>query len=113
VLEETGVPYELLSREQLVSAEPGLAQNKLVGGLRLPNDETGDCQLFTTRLTAMAEELGVKFRYGVDITGLMTEGDEITGVQCGDELVTADSYVVALGLLDRAAQTWSRSRSTR
>jgi D-amino-acid dehydrogenase len=97
VLEETGVPYELLSREQLIRAEPGLARNKLVGGLRLPNDETGDCQLFTTRLTAMAEELGVKFRYGVDITGLVSEGDSIKGVQCGDELVTAESYVVALG----------------
>ncbi|RFP16243.1 MULTISPECIES: D-amino acid dehydrogenase [unclassified Duganella] len=97
VLQETGVPYELLSREQLVAAEPGLDQNKLVGGLRLPNDETGDCQLFTTRLTAMAEQLGVKFRYGVDITGLVTAGEEIKGVQCGAELVTADSYVVALG----------------
>jgi D-amino-acid dehydrogenase len=97
VLEETGVPYELLSREQLVGAEPGLARNKLVGGLRLPNDETGDCQLFTTRLTAMAEQLGVKFRYGVDITGLLTEGDAIKGVKCGEELVTAESYVVAMG----------------
>jgi len=102
VLEETGVPYELLSREQLVAAEPGLARNKLVGGLRLPNDETGDCQLFTTRLTAMAEQLGVKFRYGVDITGLLTEGDAIKGVQCGDELVTAESYVVAMGAYSTA-----------
>ncbi len=97
VLEETGVPYELLSREQLVAAEPGLDQNKLVGGLRLPNDETGDCQLFTTRLTAMAEQLGVKFRYNVAIDRLITAGDEIRGVQCGAEVVTADSYVVALG----------------
>jgi D-amino-acid dehydrogenase len=97
VLRDTGVPYELLSREQLAGAEPGLDHNKLVGGLRLPNDETGDCQLFTTGLTAMAEKLGVKFRYGVDITGLITSGDGIDGVQCGAEVVTADSYVVALG----------------
>jgi D-amino-acid dehydrogenase len=97
VLKETGVAYELLSREQLVGAEPGLDKNKLVGGLRLPNDETGDCQLFTTGLTAMAEKLGVKFRYGVDITGLISSGDDIKGVQCGAEVVTADSYVVALG----------------
>ncbi len=97
VLEETGVPFELLTREQLIGAEPGLAKDKLVGGLRLPNDETGDCQLFTTRLTEMAEALGVKFRYNVDISGLATAGDEIKGVMCGSELVTADSYVVALG----------------
>jgi len=100
VLEETGVPYELLTREQLVNAEPGLAASKdrLTGGLRLPNDETGDCLLFTTRLARMAEELGVKFRYGVDISGLVTDGDSIQGVRCGDELVKADSYVVALGV---------------
>ena len=99
VLEETGVPFQLLDRDQLVGAEPGLAtsRHKLVGGLRLPNDETGDCQLFTTRLTAMAEQLGVKFRYNVDISGLTLAGGAISGVQCGAEVVRADSYVVALG----------------
>ncbi|SFU52593.1 D-amino acid dehydrogenase [Pseudoduganella namucuonensis] len=99
VLRETGVPFELLSREQLVHAEPGLARSKdrLVGGLRLPNDETGDCQLFTTRLTAMAERLGVKFRYNVNIANLAMEGDGIKGVMTETGLVTADGYVVALG----------------
>jgi D-amino-acid dehydrogenase len=99
VLQDSGVPYELLTREQLGSAEPALAQvkDKLVGALRLPNDETGDCQLFTTRLAVMAEQLGVKFRYGVAIDRLAVSGNSITGVHCGDELVQADSYVVAMG----------------
>lgn len=97
VLEETGVPYELLTREQLLGAEPGLDKDKLVGGLRLPNDETGDCQLFTTRLTAMAVELGVKFRYNTEIDSLVMEGGEIQGVLTGAGLVQADSYVVAMG----------------
>jgi D-amino-acid dehydrogenase len=99
VLKETRVPYELLTGAELMRAEPGLAasQHKLVGGLRLPNDETGDCQLFTTRLEAMAKALGVNFRYGVDIGHLVTEGDKIKGVQCGAELVQGDSFVVALG----------------
>ncbi|WP_228896191.1 D-amino acid dehydrogenase [Pseudoduganella aquatica] len=97
VLKETGVPYELLTREQLLSAEPGLDKDKLVGGLRLPNDETGDCQLFTTRLTAMAVELGVKFRYNTEIDSLVMEGGEIKGVLTDAGLVQADSYVVAMG----------------
>jgi D-amino-acid dehydrogenase len=97
VLKETGVPYELLTREQLLGAEPGLDKDKLVGGLRLPNDETGDCQLFTTRLTAMAVELGVKFRYNTEIDSLVMEGGEIKGVLTGAGLVQADSYVVAMG----------------
>nr|WP_038493123.1 D-amino acid dehydrogenase [Janthinobacterium agaricidamnosum] len=99
VLKETGVPYELLTRDQLSAAEPALeaVKNKLVGSLRLPNDETGDCQLFTTRLAEMAVALGVTFRYGVSIDHLLTEGDEIVGVQCGNEVIKADNYVVALG----------------
>ena len=57
-------------------AEPALAASthKLTGGLRLPNDETGDCQLFTTRLAAMADELGVKFRYNAPIDALAVGG---------------------------------------
>src|SRR5476651_1661414 len=82
----TGIEYEgrqqgttqlFRTQKQLDAA----AKDKLVGGLRLPNDETGDCQLFTTRLTAMAVELGVKFRYNVAIDGLAVEGGAIKGIQ--------------------------------
>ncbi|WP_296655629.1 D-amino acid dehydrogenase [Paraburkholderia sp.] len=99
VLKEANVPYELLTAAELQRAEPalGAVSHKLTGGLRLPGDETGDCQMFTTKLAAMAEELGVKFRYNTPIDGLAVTGDRIAGVQCGSELVRADAYVVALG----------------
>src|SRR3546814_8214967 len=49
VLSDAGIYYELLGRDELEKAEPALARtkNKLMGGLRTPNDETGDCNLFT------------------------------------------------------------------
>jgi len=99
VLENAGVPYQLLNAEHLADVEPGLAQvkHKLTGGLRLPNDETGDCQLFTTTLAAMAEKSGVKFRYGVSIDSLDMKSGKIAGVKCGEDTHTADAYVVALG----------------
>lgn len=99
VLEKAGVPYQLLSTEHLADVEPALAAvgHKLKGGLRLPNDETGDCQLFTNNLADLAKKLGVKFRYGVSIDALKMTGKEVSGVQCGDEVITADAYVVALG----------------
>jgi D-amino-acid dehydrogenase len=99
VLEDAGVPYELLMPDDLARAEPALAnvKDKLTGGLRLPNDETGDCQLFTRRLAAMAESLGVTFRYGVSIDALEVAAGRISGVRCGEETLRADSYVVALG----------------
>ncbi|EJN08207.1 D-amino acid dehydrogenase [Herbaspirillum sp. YR522] len=99
VLEDAGVPYELLTAEQLHRAEPALerVRDKLAGGLRLPNDETGDCQLFTTHLAQLAEQAGVRFRYGVSIDSLAMAGGRIAGVACGGELVQGDAYVVALG----------------
>ncbi|MGT0191697.1 D-amino acid dehydrogenase [Burkholderia pyrrocinia] len=99
VLQEANVPFELLSPDDLKNAEPALAavSHKLTGGLRLPGDETGDCQLFTTRLAALAESLGVKFRYNTPIDALAIAGGKIAGVQCGSEMVRADAYVVALG----------------
>ncbi|KJK23131.1 amino acid dehydrogenase [Burkholderiaceae bacterium 16] len=99
VLEQAGVPYQLLSREELAASEPALAavSHKLSGGLRLPNDETGDCQLFTQKLAAMAERLGVQFQYNRSIDGLLTRGDAVTGAMIGGEPVTADLVVVALG----------------
>ncbi|CAB3907207.1 D-amino acid dehydrogenase [Achromobacter deleyi] len=103
VLEEVGVPYELLDRNRLVSAEPALARSlhKLAGGLRLPNDETGDCRLFTTRLAEMAAALGVDFRYNQPVAGLTTAGGQVTGVRVGDQVLTADRYVAAFGSYTR------------
>jgi len=86
VLKDANVPFELLSPAELFKAEPALAavSHKLTGGLRLPNDETGDCQKFTTRLAAMAEALGVKFRYNTPIDALAIANGRIAGVQCGN-----------------------------
>ncbi|WAT02121.1 D-amino acid dehydrogenase [Rouxiella chamberiensis] len=99
VLKEAGVPYELLESSQLASAEPALAQvaHKLTGGLRLPNDETGDCQLFTRQLAEMARQAGVKFEFNKQVDRLLVENGQISGVQCGNEVVKADAYVVAFG----------------
>ena len=104
VLQDAGVPYQLLEAQQLAQAEPALAQvaHKLTGGLRLPNDETGDCQLFTQRLAEMAEQAGVQFRYNMSVDSLLSEGGKIYGVKCGEEVVKADAYVMAFG-------SWSTS----
>jgi D-amino-acid dehydrogenase len=104
VLRECGVAYELLTRDELQRAEPALAQarNRLSGGLRLPNDETGDCNRFTCELTALARNLGVEFKFDQTVHGLSTAGDRITGVQSNGQLLTADRYVMAFGSYSRA-----------
>jgi D-amino-acid dehydrogenase len=100
VLRDAGVPYEVLDPAGCAAIEPALAgvTGKLAGGLRLPGDETGDCFKFTNNLAKLAEGLGVSFRWGVRIAGLMTDGGRIGGVALeGGETLRADSYVLALG----------------
>jgi len=114
VLRDCGVPFELLSRGQLTTVEPGLAEAlpRLAGGLRLPDDETGDCHLFSTRLAAMAEAAGVRFEWGQDIAALDVQGGRVQGawVQKAGGVdkalplrhVAADRVVLALGVQSRA-----------
>ncbi|MFH1805931.1 MAG: D-amino acid dehydrogenase [Pseudomonadota bacterium] len=99
VLRADGVPFEVLDPLGCIAAEPGLAgvRDKIVGGLRLPNDETGDCFKFTNELQKRAEELGVTFRFGVDIRRLHQDGDRIIGVETAAGVVRSDVFVVALG----------------
>lgn len=99
VLREAGVDFQLLTPKELVTAEPALAyaRHPLAGGLRLPDDETGDCNLFTLALAAMALQNGVKFRYGVSIEAIHANSAGVNGVRCDGQTLVADAYVVALG----------------
>ena len=99
ILQQYKVPFEVLDRPGFVKVEPALAltQEKFIGALRLPGDETGDCFKFTNRLAEMAAELGVTFRYGTTIEGIEVSGSEVTGVRTSAGRLTADHYVVAMG----------------
>ncbi|OQS37211.1 D-amino acid dehydrogenase [Chromobacterium haemolyticum] len=103
VLKECGVDFNVLDRDGCAEVEPALAsvKYKLTGGLQLPNDETGDCNLFTARLAEMARAKGVEFRFGVTVDGIESDGKRITGIRVGDDLLTADHYVVAMGSFSR------------
>ncbi|HMA30568.1 MAG TPA: D-amino acid dehydrogenase, partial [Casimicrobiaceae bacterium] len=99
VLDRHGVPYQLLDRDGCIGVEPALARvrGKFVGGLRLTDDETGDCHQFATALAAIAKGMGVEFRFGVDIRRIVVDGGRIRGVATDRGELQADAYVVALG----------------
>ena len=99
ILGKFGVPYELLDIEGCVRVEPalGLVREKIAGGLRLPGDETGDCFKFTNALAAVCRQLGVEFRNGTRIDGLLTDAGKVTGIATDRGTVTGDAYVMALG----------------
>jgi D-amino-acid dehydrogenase len=99
VLKDFGVPYELLDTDGCVAAEPALAvvRQRVVGGLRLPGDETGDCHMFTDRLATIAGERGVRFRYSTTVERIVAEGGRVSGITTSAGMLTADAYVAALG----------------
>jgi D-amino-acid dehydrogenase len=99
VLEASGVPYELLDRDGCTRAEPALARvrDKLVGALRLPGDETGDCFKFTQALASLATAHGAAFRFGTRIDRIVADGVRVSGVATDAGVLSADRYVVALG----------------
>lgn len=103
VLEECGVPYELLDDAGVARVEPALARSnsRLAGGLRLPGDETGDCHMFTKELARLAAARGVKFLFGREVSRILHDGQRIQGVEVGSEMLHADRYVLALGSYTR------------
>lgn len=109
VLRRFGVPFELLDREGCVAAEPALARvrGKIAGGLRLPNDETGDCRLFTERLAQLCVRRGVTFHYGVTADRIISTAGRVTSVKTSLGRLRADAYVLALGSY---SSYWARKR---
>ena len=105
VLRECGVPFEVLDADGLARVEPALARvrDRVAGGLRLPNDETGDCHRFTVALAALAQAQGVRFVFGQSVQALQPSGNRIAGVVLADgQVLQADHYVLALGSYSRA-----------
>lgn len=99
VLRAQGVPFNILDRAGVIRHEPALAQvqEKYLGGLHLPEDETGDCYQFTQALAGMAEQLGVVFHYATPIRRIVTHGGHVSGVLTDRGLMQADAYIVSLG----------------
>jgi D-amino-acid dehydrogenase len=99
VLKQYGVPFDVLDRDGFCKVEPALrrTQEKFVGALLLPGDETGDCFKFTQTLAEMAKQLGVKFHFNTTIDGIDKAGGQISGVRTSAGTLTADRYLLALG----------------
>lgn len=99
VLRAGGVPFEVLDAAGCRAVEPGLAAagDAIAGGLRLPNDQTGDCFKFTTALAAIAAAQGVSFAFDTAIAGLRVEAGRIAAVETDRGAIAADAYLMCLG----------------
>ncbi len=99
LMRELGHQVQVFDRAACVAKEPALAGlgAALAGGVYCPDDESGDCRIFTAGLARRCRERGVKFRFGTAITGLERAGDRVTAVHTEMGPLTGDAYVLALG----------------
>ncbi len=100
LLRRHGLPLENVDRARCVAIEPALGptREKIAGGLFGPSEGSGDALLFTRNLAKLSASKGVTFRLNTSVTGIKTEGDRVTGISTDKGDLTANSYVLALGL---------------
>jgi len=98
-LGQHGVHSRTLDREATIAMEPALAPiaQDLVGAIHYPDDEHGDAFRFCDGLARTAQERGVRFLYGANVTYLRRKGGRITVVGGETQSWEADAVVVAAG----------------
>jgi D-amino-acid dehydrogenase len=99
LLAERGLRIEAIDRERTLAIEPALAPvaGRLAGALFAPDDESGDCRLFSEGLAERAAALGASLRWNETVTALEREGDRITVAVTNKGRLEADAFVLALG----------------
>jgi D-amino-acid dehydrogenase len=101
LLADHGQRQEVLDAAQVARLEPAFApvQSRIAGAVRDVGDSSGDSRLFTERLAEVCrEKLGVRVRLGTRVSALRAESDRVTGAVTGEGVLTADAYVLALGV---------------
>ena len=99
LLESDGQAIKVLTRDQVIALEPGLAHagEKIAGAILCPTDETGDCAKFTRALAARIVERGGAIVTGATVEELTSDGDKVTHASTDRGLFSGDTYVLALG----------------
>ena len=100
-LKDAAVTHQLLSPAECRVREPGLSDIEFVGGLFLPDVETGNCPLFTRLLKDLCEERGVRFEFGTAVLRVMKKADGVSlrvRNPKGDSERAVDAVVIAGGI---------------
>jgi D-amino-acid dehydrogenase len=101
LLAEHGQKQETLDPSQVARLDPVFepVKAKIAGAIRDLGDSSGDSRVFTENLGQVCrEKLGVRVMVGARVHGLQADGDRIAAVATSAGPLTADSYVLALGV---------------
>ena len=101
LLAEHGQKQEILDASGLARLDPVFepVKGKIAGAIRDLGDSSGDSRLFVESLARGCQErLGVTVRLGVRVNTLRAVPDRIDAVETSHGTLTADNYVLALGV---------------
>ncbi len=101
LLAEHGQRQEILDATALARLEPAFepVKTKIAGAIRDLGDSSGDARVFTEELARLARDKhGVVLRLGTRVSALRGQADRIEGVATSAGFLTADNYVLALGV---------------
>jgi D-amino-acid dehydrogenase len=100
VMRQAGLSIESTTFDQMAQMEPALAHlgDRIVGGTFAPNDESGDCNLFTKNLANFLESNGVRFFYDSAAVALKDNRVEVHQHDSDTAFVlSSKQFVVAMG----------------
>jgi len=101
LLAEHGQKQETLDAAAVARLDPVFepVKDRIAGAIRDLGDTSGDSRVFSENLARVCrEKFGAAFRFGTSVTGLRAEGDRVVGAATDGGLLTADAYVLALGV---------------
>lgn len=82
MLQEAGVPHQLLDAAACRELEPALSvHTPLAGALHLPHDESASCPAFAQGLADAAIKAGVRFAFGHTVTRIRVEDGRATSLE--------------------------------
>ncbi|MGH7319705.1 MAG: FAD-dependent oxidoreductase [Candidatus Rokuibacteriota bacterium] len=101
LLAEHGQKQEILDAAAVAKLEPAFepVKHKIAGAVRDLGDSSGDARLFAEHLARVAREKhGMVVRLGARVNALLTSGDRVDAVATSQGPLTADNYVLSLGV---------------
>jgi D-amino-acid dehydrogenase len=101
LLAEHGQKQEVLDPAELAKLDPVFepVKAKIAGAIRDLGDSSGDSRLFVENLARVCQStLGVTVKLGARVSALQTGGDQVDAVVTTQGVLTADNYVLALGV---------------
>lgn len=101
LLAEHGQKQEILDPDQVAKLDPVFepVKHKIAGAVRDLTDSSGDAWMFTDALARRCrEKFGTSLELSTRVVALQAEGDRVQGVVTDRGTLTADAYVLALGV---------------